>query len=302
MGNRVTADVTEYDDAWTHIAYARRQWGLVADQRPSTHPVAGNGRTTSGALQDFDGISYAKGSSILKRLNTMLGDEVFFAGAVDHFTTHRSATPPCTTCSRLGEGGRGRPLSFTGNWLRTAGPDTIVLDRAAGVVRRTSADHPADCAHTIQVATASPLGSGRSRRCRCRARRRCTGDGAAVVLDPYEDSPALVQPDPATVAALKALLPRPTTPGCGPGSGTTCAARSTTPPWTRQMCSTCSRPASRWRTTTTRSSRSCRGRRTRSRRSPPTPTRCGGSMPRRWRRCTPLPRARPCSCPRSRRP
>ena len=43
MGNRVTADVTEYDDAWTHNAYARRQWGLVADQRPSTHPVAGNG-------------------------------------------------------------------------------------------------------------------------------------------------------------------------------------------------------------------------------------------------------------------
>src|SRR3546814_1281391 len=43
MGNRVTADVTEYDDAWVHVSYARRQWGLVADQRPSTHPVAGNG-------------------------------------------------------------------------------------------------------------------------------------------------------------------------------------------------------------------------------------------------------------------
>ena len=37
MGNRVTADVTEYHDAWTHNAYARRQWGLVADQGPE-HP------------------------------------------------------------------------------------------------------------------------------------------------------------------------------------------------------------------------------------------------------------------------
>ncbi len=90
MGNRVTADVTEYDDAWTHNAYARRQWGLVADQRPSTHPVAGNGAAdATAALQDFDGISYAKGSSILKQLNATLGDEVFFAGAVDHFTKHR---------------------------------------------------------------------------------------------------------------------------------------------------------------------------------------------------------------------
>ena len=63
MGNRVTADVTEYADAWVDNAYARRQWGLVADQRPSTHPVAGNGAVdASAALQDFDGISYAKGS------------------------------------------------------------------------------------------------------------------------------------------------------------------------------------------------------------------------------------------------
>ena len=161
MGNRVTADVTEYDDAWTHIAYARRQWGLVADQRPSTHPVAGNGAyDASAALQDFDGISYAKGSSILKQLNTMLGDEVFFAGAIDHFTTHRFGNATMHDLFASWEkAGAGDLSSFTGNWLRTAGPDTIVLDRAAGVVRRTPpADHPADRAHTIQVATASPLG------------------------------------------------------------------------------------------------------------------------------------------------
>ncbi len=90
MGNRVTADVTEYDDAWTHNAYARRQWGLIADQRPSTHPVAGNDAVDAGtALQNFDGISYAKGSSILKQLNATMGDEVFFAGVIDHFTRHR---------------------------------------------------------------------------------------------------------------------------------------------------------------------------------------------------------------------
>ena len=81
MGNRVTADVTEYGDAWTQTSYARRQWGLLADQRPSTHPVAGNGaEDATAALQDFDGISYAKGSSILKQLNASMGDEVFFAG------------------------------------------------------------------------------------------------------------------------------------------------------------------------------------------------------------------------------
>src|SRR6185295_15806712 len=54
LGNRVTADVTEYPDTWTDLSYARRQWGLVADQGPSTHPVAGNGATDAvSALQNF---------------------------------------------------------------------------------------------------------------------------------------------------------------------------------------------------------------------------------------------------------
>ncbi|MFC4785130.1 aminopeptidase N [Nocardioides sp. MAHUQ-72] len=217
MGNRVTADVTEYDDAWTHNAYARRQWGLVADQRPSTHPVAGNGAAdASAALQDFDGISYAKGSSILKQLNATLGDEVFFAGAIDHFTRHRFGNATMHDLFASWEAaGAGDLGAFTSGWLRTAGPDTIVLDREAGVVRRTPpAGHPADRPHTFRVATAQP-GDARRDSTWDIASLSVTGDetaydvpaGAAVVLDPYEDTWALVQPDATTVAALKTLLP-----------------------------------------------------------------------------------------------
>ena len=210
MGNRVTADVTEYDDAWTHNAYARRQWGLVADQRPSTHPVAGNGAFDAvAALQNFDGISYAKGSSILKQLNATLGDDVFFAGVVDHFTTHRFGNATMHDLFASWErAGAGDLTSFTSNWLRTAGPDRITLDRAAGVIRRTPPEgHPADRTHTFRVATET---DGKW------ATSPVTVDGpetpfvardVAVVLDPYEDTWALVTPDADTVAALKTLLP-----------------------------------------------------------------------------------------------
>ncbi len=59
----------------------RASWGLVADRRPRTHPVAGNGAVdAAAALQDFDGISYAKGSRILEQLDAWLGDDVFFGG------------------------------------------------------------------------------------------------------------------------------------------------------------------------------------------------------------------------------
>ena len=212
MGNRVTADVTEFDDAWTHTAYSRRQWGLIADQSPSTHPVAGNGALdASAALQDFDGISYAKGSSILKQLNTSLGDDVFFRGVIDHLTAHRFGNATMHDLFASWErAGAGDLSSFTDNWLRTAGPDTIELDRDAGVVRRTPpADHPADRAHTIRVATAAPDGKWEIAPLTVAgpATPYDVGEGTAGILDPYEDTWALVQPDPVTVAALRSKLP-----------------------------------------------------------------------------------------------
>ncbi|QWF24511.1 aminopeptidase N [Nocardioides sp. LMS-CY] len=210
MGNRVTADVTEYDDAWVDNAYARRQWGLYADLRPTTHPVAGNGASdASAALQDFDGISYAKGSSILKQLAASLGDEVFFAGAIDHFTQARFGNATMHDLFESWERAGADDLSsFTSNWLRTAGPDTIVLDRAAGVLRRTPpAEHPADRSHTFRVAVATD-GKWSTRTLEIDAPQTpFEVGGDAVVLDPYEDSWAVVRPDATTVEHLKTLLP-----------------------------------------------------------------------------------------------
>jgi aminopeptidase N len=211
MGVRVTADVTEYADAWTDHAYDRRVWGLTADQGPSTHPVAGNGALdASAALQDFDGISYAKGSSILKQLNAALGDEVFFDGVIDHLTRHRFGNATMHDLFASWEAaGAGDLSSFTASWLRTAGADTLTFDRATGVIRRTPpADRPADRAHTFRAAVAVDGGW---------EDRPVTLDspetpfdvpaGAAVLLDPYDESWDVAPPDDETVQALKTLLP-----------------------------------------------------------------------------------------------
>ncbi|GAB6987187.1 aminopeptidase N [Nocardioides pyridinolyticus] len=211
MGVRVTADVTEYGDAWIDNAYDRRLWGLTADQGPSTHPVAGNGAAdASAALQDFDGISYAKGSSILKQLNASLGDRVFFDGVVDHLTRHRFGNATMhdlfTSWERAGAGDLS---SFTSNWLRTAGADTVSFDRDAGVVRRTPPqDHPADRAHTFRAAVAMD-GAWEDRQITLDSPSTPLDvpDGAAVVLDPYDDSWEVAHVDAVTVGALRELLP-----------------------------------------------------------------------------------------------
>ncbi|MEV7429352.1 aminopeptidase N [Nocardioides sp. NPDC092400] len=216
MGNRVTADATEYADAWVDTSYARRQWGLVADLGPGTHPVAGNGAVdATAALQDFDGISYTKGSTVLRQLAATLGDEVFLGGVVDHLTRHRFGNATMHDLFASWERAGAHDLSsFTEQWLRTAGPDTIELDRAAGVLRRTPPPaQPADRSHTLRVAVAGEGGWDV---------RRVVVDGpetafdagdAAVVLDPYDDTWAAVRADATTLSALPTVLPGIEDPG-----------------------------------------------------------------------------------------
>ncbi|HEX5088437.1 MAG TPA: aminopeptidase N [Nocardioides sp.] len=215
MGNRVTADVTEYTDMWVSDSYARRQWGLTADQGPSSHPVAGNGAVdASAALQDFDGISYAKGCAILRQINATLGDDVFFRGAIDHFERHRFGNATMhdlfESWERAGASDVGMDMAaFTDNWLRTAGPDRIELDRAAGVIRRTPpAGHPADRPHRLRAAVAADDGTWTDHVLEIEAAETPFDAGdRPVLLDPYNDTWALLIPDKLTMDALEGLLP-----------------------------------------------------------------------------------------------
>ena len=134
MGNRVTAAVTEYSEALVWASMTRKNWGLTADARPSTHPVAGNGAVDAdAALQDFDGISYAKGHTVLTQLANRVGDEVFFAGVRDHFAQHRFANATMRDLFEAWErAGAGELDTWTNAWLRTAGVDRIELVRPDG--------------------------------------------------------------------------------------------------------------------------------------------------------------------------
>ncbi|WP_256788560.1 aminopeptidase N [Frankia sp. AvcI1] len=87
MGYRVTAEATRFTEAWTSFAVGRKGWGYAADQRPSTHPVApADVDDTALALLNFDGISYAKGASVLRQLVAWVGDEAFLTGLRAYFT------------------------------------------------------------------------------------------------------------------------------------------------------------------------------------------------------------------------
>ncbi|WP_229076493.1 aminopeptidase N [Actinoplanes sp. DH11] len=138
LGTRVAAEATRYRGTWTTFAIHRKAWGLRADQRPSTHPVAPAEVTdTDAALLNFDGISYAKGAAVLKQLVAWLGDEAFLSGLNAHFEAH--AYGNATLADLLGALSKasGRDLSgWAEVWLRRAQVNTLRAE-----VRRDGANY-----------------------------------------------------------------------------------------------------------------------------------------------------------------
>ncbi len=153
---RVTHEATDFDDSWVSSAFTRKYWGLVADQRPSTHPVAGNGAAdAASALNDFDGISYAKGSATLKQLNAHLGDEIFFNGVRAHLRQHSYGNATLADLVQAWTDAGAKDLDdWVTGWLRTAGVDTLQADTTEQgyVVRRMPPEQfPAERPHSVVV-------------------------------------------------------------------------------------------------------------------------------------------------------
>ena len=71
---------TEFTESWTGFTNARKNWALRQDQLPSTHPIAADNYDLQAVEVNFDGITYAKGASVLKQLVAWVGLEAFLAG------------------------------------------------------------------------------------------------------------------------------------------------------------------------------------------------------------------------------
>jgi aminopeptidase N len=129
MGHQVLVEATRFTEAWTGFAAKRKTWGYDADQRLSTHPVAPEGVADSAqALQNFDGISYAKGASALRQLVAWLGEKDFLAGVNEHFARHRFGNAELADLLDALATVSGRDVRAWGErWLRTTGVDTLRL-------------------------------------------------------------------------------------------------------------------------------------------------------------------------------
>ncbi|MEN8675198.1 aminopeptidase N [Nocardioides sp.] len=120
------AEATEFTDAWTGFANARKQTGYRADQLPSTHPIAADNYDLEAVEVNFDMITYAKGASVLKQLVAWVGLEPFVAGLRQYFVDHAYGNTEFGDLLAALEKSSGRELSgWADEWLQTAGVNTL---------------------------------------------------------------------------------------------------------------------------------------------------------------------------------
>ncbi|MDG3013205.1 aminopeptidase N [Speluncibacter jeojiensis] len=122
-------EATEYTNAWTTFANVEKSWAYRQDQLPSTHPVAADIPDIAAVEVNFDGITYAKGASVLKQLVAYVGLPGFLAGLREYFRTHAYGNAEFSDLLAALEQSSGRDLSGWGaQWLRTTGLNTLSAD------------------------------------------------------------------------------------------------------------------------------------------------------------------------------
>jgi len=194
-----SAEATRFTSAWTTFCAGRKTWGYTQDQQPSTHPIAADAPTLSLAEANFDGISYAKGASVLKQLVAYLGRDNFFAGIRAYLAGHAWGNATLADLLRALEASSGKTLGeWSKGWLQTAGLNTLRGEFATddkgnftefAVLQEAPADHPTLRPHHIAI--------GLYNRDSDRALVRTHGveTGVAGARTPVADLVGMQQPD-----------------------------------------------------------------------------------------------------------
>ncbi|MFF3819215.1 aminopeptidase N [Streptomyces bluensis] len=161
MGTFSMVEATRFTDGWITFANNRKSWAYRADQLPSTHPVTADIRDLQDAKLNFDGITYAKGASVLKQLVAYAGRDAFLEGARRYFKRNAYGNTRLGDLLSVLEETSGRDMAaWSRAWLQTAGVNSltpqVVLDAEGrvgelAIVQEAPQPHPELRPHRVAV-------------------------------------------------------------------------------------------------------------------------------------------------------
>jgi aminopeptidase N len=162
-----TQEATEWHGAWATFASLEKSWAYRQDQLPSTHPIVAEINDLEDVQVNFDGITYAKGASVLKQLVAWVGQEPFMRGVSSYFKKHAYQNTELKDLLKELEAESGRDLSeWSKLWLETAGVNLLrpeieekdgVIESFA-IVQSAIADYPYLRPHRLAVGFYSEVG------------------------------------------------------------------------------------------------------------------------------------------------
>jgi aminopeptidase N len=125
------SEATRFKGAWSEFNSARKNWAYRQDQLSSTHPIIADMVDMEAVNANFDGITYAKGASVLHQLVAHVGRPQFIAALQTYFAKHAWGNTTLDDLLVELEAASGRKLApWVSTWLQTAGVNTLrpVLD------------------------------------------------------------------------------------------------------------------------------------------------------------------------------
>ena len=132
MGAHAAVVAGGFPDGWVTFASRRKGWAYVQDQLPTTHPIVADIPDLEAAKLNFDGITYAKGASVLKQLVAFVGEEAFFRGARRYFADHAYGNTALPDLLAALESASGRDLrAWSAAWLQTSGISRLAVEPVA---------------------------------------------------------------------------------------------------------------------------------------------------------------------------
>lgn len=132
MSHLAAVENTEFDHAWTTFASVEKSWAYRQDQLPTTHPIFAEINDLQDVEVNFDGITYAKGASVLRQLVAWVGPEEFMSGVREYFSKHAWQNTELSDLMAELEKASGRDLEKWGQlWLETAGVNTLTPEISA---------------------------------------------------------------------------------------------------------------------------------------------------------------------------
>src|SRR5690606_15837637 len=156
-----TAEATEWANAWATFQAMEKSWAYRQDQLPSTHPIVADIRDLEDVQVNFDGITYAKGGSVLKQLAAWVGTDAFFAGVGEYFRKHAWGNTELADLLHELEAASGRELAeWSRVWLETAGVNTLTPEietdadgtlTASRIRQATPPEHPTLRPHRLAI-------------------------------------------------------------------------------------------------------------------------------------------------------